>query len=57
VRRDSNIDRIGKVVKYWVKMAQETQQEIQEKWVDCEKSWEKINQEMKGTDLLEFGSP
>jgi hypothetical protein len=22
-----------------------------------EKSWEKINQEMKGIDLLEFGSP
>jgi hypothetical protein len=38
-------------------MAQEPQQEIQEKWVDCEKRWEKVNREMKDIDLLKFGSP
>jgi hypothetical protein len=57
VLRDNNIDRIRKVAEYWVKMAQEPQQEIQEKWVDCEKRWEKINREMKDIGLLEFGSP
>jgi hypothetical protein len=34
VLRDSNIDRINKLVEYWVKIAQETHQEIQEKWVE-----------------------
>ena len=34
VLRDRRIDKIRKVVEYWVKMAQEPQQEIQEKWVD-----------------------
>jgi hypothetical protein len=32
VLRDNNIDRIRKVVEYWVKMAQEPQRKIQEKW-------------------------
>jgi hypothetical protein len=57
VLRDSNIDQIRKAVKYWVKMAQEPQREIQKKWAECEKGWEKINREMKGIDLPEFGSP
>jgi hypothetical protein len=38
-------------------MAQESQWEIQEKWVDCERSWVKINQEMKDIDLSKFSSP
>jgi hypothetical protein len=38
-------------------MAQEPQREIQEKWPECEKRWENINQEMKGIGLPEFGSP
>jgi hypothetical protein len=41
--RDSNINRIKKLVEYWVKMAQEPHQEIQEKWAKCEKSWTKVN--------------
>jgi hypothetical protein len=57
VLRDNNIDRIRKAAEYWVKMAQEPQWEIQEKWVECEKSWEKINREMKDIGLPEFGSP
>jgi hypothetical protein len=57
VLRDNNIDQIRKVVKYWVKMAQEPQREIQEKWVDCERSWVNINREMKDIGLPEFGSP
>jgi hypothetical protein len=32
VLRDNNIDRIKKSNKYWVKMAQETHKETQEKW-------------------------
>ena len=32
VLRESNIDRIRKLVEYWVKMAQETYLEIQERW-------------------------
>jgi phosphopantothenate synthetase len=55
--RDNIIDRIRKVVEYWVKMAQEPQQEIQEKWADCKKIWVKINREMKDIGLLEFSSP
>jgi hypothetical protein len=38
-------------------MAQEPQWEIQEKWVDCERSWTKINQGMRDIGLPEFGSP
>jgi hypothetical protein len=56
VLRDNSIDRIRKAIEYWVKMAQKPQQEIQEKWFECEKSWEKINREMKGIDLPKFGS-
>jgi hypothetical protein len=57
VLRDSSRDQIRKAVKYWIKMAQEPQREIQEKWTECEKIWEKINREMKGIGLLEFDSP
>jgi hypothetical protein len=57
VLRNNNIDQIIKVAKYWVKMAQEPQQDIQEKWADCKKSREKINREMKDIGLPEFGSP
>jgi hypothetical protein len=57
VLRDNNIDRIRKADEYSMKMAQEPQREIQEKWVDCEMSWVKINREMKDIDLPEFGSP
>jgi hypothetical protein len=28
-------------------MAEESHQEIQEKWVECEKSWTKINRAMR----------
>ena len=38
-------------------MAQEPQREIQEKWTDCERSWVKINWEMKDIGLPKFGSP
>jgi hypothetical protein len=57
VLRDNNIDRIKKVAEYLVKMAQEPQCEIKEKWVICEKRWEKVNQEMKDISLPEFSSP
>jgi hypothetical protein len=57
VLRGNNIDRIRKVIEYWVKMAQEPQREIKEKWVECEKTWENINREMKDIGLPEFGSP
>jgi hypothetical protein len=43
VLRESSIDQIRKAVEYWVKMAQEPQWEIQERWVDCERSWVNIN--------------
>jgi hypothetical protein len=36
-------------------MVQEPQQKMQEIWGECEKSWEKINSEMKDIDLPEFG--
>jgi hypothetical protein len=57
VLRDNNIDEIRKAVEYWVKMAQEPQREIQEKWADSEKNLENINQEMKEISLPKFGSP
>jgi hypothetical protein len=57
VLRDSNISWIRKEVEYWVSMAQEPQREIQKKWAECEKGWEKINREMKGIGLPEFSSP
>jgi hypothetical protein len=40
-----------------VKMAQEPQEEIQEKRVDCERRLVKINRDMKDIGLLELGSP
>jgi hypothetical protein len=45
------------LVEYWVKMAQEPHQEIQEKWVECENSWTKINRAMRDISLLKFGTP
>jgi hypothetical protein len=57
VLRDRSIDHIKKSVEYWVKMAQEPHQEIQEKWVECEKSWTKINRAMRDIDLPEFDTP
>jgi hypothetical protein len=40
-----------------VKMAQESQWQIQERRVDCKRSRVKINREMKDISLPEFGSP
>jgi hypothetical protein len=54
---DNNISQNMKAVEYWVSMAQKPQQNIQKRWVECEKSWEKINREMKDISLLEFDSP
>jgi len=51
---DSSITQIRKVVKHWVSMVQEPQQKMQERWVECEKRWEKINLEMKGINFPEF---
>jgi hypothetical protein len=56
VLRNRSIDWIRKAVEYWVKMAQEPQREIQEKWDDYEKGWEKVNREMKDIILPEFVS-
>jgi hypothetical protein len=36
-------------------MVQEPQWKMQERWGECEKSWEKINREMRNIDLPEFG--
>jgi hypothetical protein len=57
VLMDSNISRIRKAAKYWVTMVQEPQQKIPERWGECKKIWEKINQEMENIDLPEFGPP
>jgi hypothetical protein len=38
-------------------MAQEPHQEIQEKWVDYERSWTKINRAMRDIVLSEFSTP
>jgi hypothetical protein len=54
---DSNIARIRKEVEHWVSMVQEPQRKMQERWGECEKSWEKINREMRNIDLPEFGPP
>jgi hypothetical protein len=37
-------------------MVQAPHQEIQEKWVRCEKIWVKINKAMKDIGLPEFGT-
>jgi hypothetical protein len=57
VLRDNNIDCIMKSAEYWVKMAQEPQREIQEKWADFEMNWTKINRAMRDISLPEFGAP
>jgi hypothetical protein len=54
VLRESHIDCIKKSTEYWVKMAQEPHQEIRDKWTECEKSWNKINQAMIDIDVPEF---
>jgi hypothetical protein len=38
-------------------MAQEIHREIQDKWVECKKSWSKINREMRDIGLPEFDTP
>jgi hypothetical protein len=57
VLMDSSIARIRKEVEHWVSMVQEPQRKMKERWGECEKSWEKINLEMKNIDLPEFGPP
>jgi hypothetical protein len=57
VVRDNNIDCIKKSAEYWVKMAQEPHQNIQEKWIDCESIWTKISWAMRDIDLPEFFAP
>jgi hypothetical protein len=57
VLRDSSIDRIKKSAEYWVRMAQEPHREIQEKWVECENNWTKVNRAMRDIDLPEFDTP
>jgi hypothetical protein len=57
VLRNSSIEHIKKSIEYWVKMAQEPHQEIQEKWVDCKRSWTKINRVMRDIDLPKFDTP
>jgi hypothetical protein len=42
VLRDNNIDQIRKVAEYWVKMAQEPQREIQEKWVIAKRDGKRL---------------
>jgi hypothetical protein len=56
VLRDNIIDSIRKLVKYWVNMDQESQWEIQDKWVDCERSKTNINQAMRDINLPKFNS-
>ena len=38
-------------------MVQEPRKKMQEIWEECEKSWEKINQEMRDINLPEFDPP
>ena len=38
-------------------MAQEPHQEIQDKWIKCEKIWTKINRAMRDIGLPKFGTP
>jgi hypothetical protein len=54
---DSSITQIRKAVEHWVSMVQEPQRKMQERWAECEKSWEKINLEIRGINLPEFGPP
>jgi hypothetical protein len=54
---DNNISRIRKETSNWVSMLQDPEWKMQEIWGECEKSWEKINQEMRNIDFLEFGPP
>jgi hypothetical protein len=56
VLKESNIDHIRKLIKYWVKMDQEPHQEIQEKWAECERSRTKINWAMKDIGFPEFNT-
>jgi hypothetical protein len=57
VLSENNIDHIRKYTEYWVKMAQEPQREIQEKWAYCKRSWTNINWDMRDIGLPEFSSP
>jgi hypothetical protein len=54
---DNNIARIRKAVEHWVHMVQEPRRKMQERWEECEKSWEKSTKEMRNIDLPEFGPP
>jgi hypothetical protein len=54
---DNNITRKRKATEHWIYMVQEPRRKMKERWEECEKSWENINQEMRGIDLPEFGLP
>ena len=43
VLMDNNIAKIRKEVEHRVRMIQKPHQKMQERWGECEKSWEKIN--------------
>jgi hypothetical protein len=38
---------IQKVVEYWVQVVVEPQRKMQERWDECLKRWEKINEKMR----------
>jgi hypothetical protein len=45
-----------KVVEFWTQLLEEQQQKMKEKWEEYLKNWEKINQRMRGIQLLDFGT-
>jgi hypothetical protein len=54
---DNNISRIRKETSNWVSMLHDPEWKMQEIWGECEKSWEKINQEMRNIEFPEFVPP
>jgi hypothetical protein len=54
VLMDNNIFQIREATEYWVSMVQKPKQKIHERWGECEKIWEKINQDMENIDFPEF---
>jgi hypothetical protein len=53
---DDNITRIQRVTEYWVHLAIEPKNRMEELWSTCLKSREKINEAMIDLHLSKFGS-
>jgi hypothetical protein len=55
--QDGSLARFQKAVECWTQLVVEPQQNMKDRWEECLKNWEKINQRMRDIQLPDFGMP